>query len=132
MGAFESFLQTMAGVIGGGEDPKKNPSKNVYTSQKEIDTDNKWVQDFLMRHGAPMASQTVVGRDIGNAKPKFVMQQGSIQPDKPKLQTSLPNGINIDQVFQTKEGLYGYQHPQEDYFVQVDPQAIYSKYGNKK
>ena len=129
MGAFESFLQKMAMSIGGGEEPK---SKNVYTSQKDINKDNAWVRDFLLRKGAPMASQAVVARDIGDAKPKFVMQQGSVQPDRPKLQTTLPMGINIDHVFQNQNGQYGYQHPTEDYFVQVDPQAIYQKYGAKK
>ncbi len=133
MGAFESFLSNLAGVIGGGEeDPKGSPSKKVYTSQKQIDVDNKWVQDFLMRHGAPNASNMIVARDVGESMPKFVYANGSTQPDKPNLQTALPNGVSINDVFQTKEGQYGFYHPQKGTFIQVDPQAIYSKYGSKK
>ena len=114
--------------LGGGEDPK---TTKKYTSQAEINADNKWVQDFLLRHGAPMASQTVVGRDIGDVKPKFVTALNSIQPDRPTLQTMLPMGVSINDVFQTKEGIYGYYHPQQGTFIQVDPQAIYQKYGKK-
>lgn len=130
MSAFASFLKNIAQSIGGGgEDP---PKKNVYTSQKEINKDNTWVQDFLMRKGAPMANMTVVARDIGDAKPKFVYSGGSVQPDKPLLQTVLPMGVSVNDVYQTNEGQYGYYHPQNGNWVQVDPQAIYSKYGGKK
>ncbi len=115
----------------GGEDPKASPPKKVYTSQADISRDNAWVQDFLLRHNSPMASQMVVGRNVGDAKPKFVYAMNSIQPDRPVLQTALPMGVSINDVFQTKDGQYGYYHPQQGTFIQVDPQAIYAKYGKK-
>jgi hypothetical protein len=116
--------------VKGGEDP---PKKNVYTSQKDIDRDNAFVKDFLTRHGDPNASRMVVARDIGDAIPKFITPDG--RPaivNKPILQTVLPLGVSINDVFQTKEGQYGYYHPQQGTFIQVDPQAIYSRYGGKK
>lgn len=118
--------------IGGGEDPKEKPKGGTFKSQKELNDWNAWTQNFLMRKNAPMAAQSVVGRDIGDAKPKFVYAANSVQPDRPNLQTALPMGVSVNDVFQTNDGLYGYMHPQEGTFIQVDPQAIYSKYGSKK
>ena len=117
---------------GGGEDPKEKPKKNVYTSQKEIDADNRWVQEFLLRKGAPNAATTIVGRNVGDAKPKFIVPNGMPMANNPMLKTVLPLGISINDVFQTNDGQYGYYHPQEGTFIQVDPQAIYTRYGAKK
>jgi len=130
MGSFELFLQKMMTNIGGGEEPK--PSKEKFKNQKEINDWNAWTQNFLIRKGAPMAYQTVVGRDVGDAKPNFVYSQGSVQPDRPMLQTTLPKDVPISEVFQNQDGQYGYLHPQQGNWVQVDPQSIYSKYGSKK
>lgn len=117
---------------GGGEEPKPKPKKGTYTSREQIERDNKWVRDFLLRKGAPMAETSVVARDIGDPMPKFVAPGGRpAMVDKPILQTALPMGIGINDVFQTSEGTYGYYHPQQGTFIQVDPQAIYMKYGKK-
>ncbi len=79
----------------GSEDPKEKPKeKNVYTSLSQINKDNDWVRAFLERHGVQGAQNYVVGRDIGNEKPKFVYANGSVQPDKPILQTVLPKKVN--------------------------------------
>lgn len=123
------FLSRMSG--GGGEEPK--PKKNTYTSRAEIERDNQWVRNFLTRKGAPNAEVAVVARDIGDAKPKF-NYLGGRPPivDKPILQTMLPMGVSVNDVFQTSEGQYGYYHPQQGTFIQVDPQAIYARYGGKK
>ena len=117
---------------GGGEEPKPKSKKDVYTSRAQIERDNRWVKDFLLRKGAPMAETSVVARDIGDPMPKFVTPGGRpAMVDKPILQTALPMGIGINDVFQTSEGTYGYYHPQQGTFIQVDPQAIYMKYGKK-
>lgn len=133
MGSFESFLNMMTKNIGGGgEEPK---SKNVYTSQDQINKDNDFVRKFLTRKGAPswLANNSVVARNIGDPVPQFVYSNGKpTNIDNPNLQTTLPNGIGINDVFQTKDGTYGYMHPQQGTFIQVDPQAIYGKYGGKK
>jgi len=118
----------------GGEDPKEKPSKPVYTSQALINKDNAFAKDFLARHGAPsyFVNNAVVARKIGDPVVQFVDQNGRPKiVDKPILQTVLPMGVSVNDVFQTKEGTYGYLHPQQGSFVQVDPQAIYQKYGKK-
>lgn len=129
--SFQAYLKNLLGSFGGGgEDP---PKKKVYTSQKDIDRDNLWLRDFLTRHGAPGANNMVVARDIGDPMPKFITPDGKpYQVDKPLLPTTLPFGVSINDVYQTNEGQYGYMHPQNGNFVQVDPQAVYSKYGAKK
>ena len=126
-----SRLQAM---LGGGEDPKENPTKKVYTSQSQITKDNNFAKDFLARHGAPgyFVNNAVVARKVGDPVVQFVDQTG--RPSsmlKPVLQTTLPMGVSINDVFQTKDGQYGYLHPQQGSFVQVDPSAIYQKYGKK-
>lgn len=119
--------------IGGGEDPKDKPSKKTYTSQAQINRDNEWVRAFLARRGALGAQTAVVARNIGDPMPKFITPNGRpAVVDKPLLQTVLPMGVSVNDVFQTNEGLYGFYHPQNGTFVQVDPQAIYQKYGGKK
>lgn len=130
-GAFESFLKNLSGIIGGGgEEPK--PKKDVYTSKEQINRDNKFARDFLTRKGAPswLANNSVVARNVGDPMPQFVYQ--GTPPVTTTLQTSLPNGVSVEDVFQTNEGQYGYLHPQQGTFIQVDPQAIYQKYGAKK
>lgn len=114
---------------GGGEEP---PKKNVYTSRQQIERDNEWVRNFLARKNAPMAETSVVARDIGDPVPKFSYLSGGQPTSKPVLQTALPLGVSVNDVFQTSEGTYGYYHPQQGTFIQVDPQAIYSRYGAKK
>lgn len=127
MGAFESFLKRVMMSIGGGGG--EEPKKNVYTSRMQIDKDNAFVKDFLMRHGAPQANMAVVARDIGDPIPQFVTPEGRpYVVDKPALQTTLPTGVSVDDVFRTNEGIYGFMHPQNGNFVQVDPNYIYSKY----
>jgi len=123
----------LSASLGGGEDPKA-PSKKVYTSQEQINRDNNFAKDFLARHGAPQyfVNNAVVARKVGDPMVQFVDQTG--RPStmlKPVLQTMLPMGVSINDVFQTKDGTYGYLHPQQGSFVQVDPQAIYQKYGKK-
>jgi len=135
MGSFESFLNKVMKSIGGGgggEEPKK---KGVYTSRQEIDKDNQFAKDFLTRHNAPsyFANNAVVARNIGDPKVQFEYANGKPSViNSPALQTSLPFGVSVNDVFQTNQGTYGYMHPQNGSFVQVDPQSIYSKYGGKK
>ena len=125
-------LVNNSGIGGGGEDPQK---KNVYSSRKDIDKDNEFAKNFLARHGAPsyFVNNAVVARNLGDPKVQFEYQNG--RPpivDTPALQTVLPMGVSINDVFQTNQGTYGFMHPQNGTFVQVDPQSIYSKYGAKK
>jgi hypothetical protein len=130
MGAFESFLNTMAGVIGGGEDPKDSkPSKKVYTSQDQITKDNTALRDLLFRQGAPsyLVNNSVVARKVGDPIPQYEHPNG-IMPDNQSRQTTLPNGVSVNDVFQTRDGQYGYMHPQQGTFVAVEPNAIFSKY----
>lgn len=106
--------------IGEEDDPKKpklKPVQGVYTSYDQINADNRFTRDFLERHNDPNASQMVVARNIGDPKMKFVGDKPNV---KTNLPTKLPSGINIKDVFQTSEGLYGYQDPHEDRFIQVD------------
>jgi hypothetical protein len=121
--------------VGGGEDPKSLPSKKVYTSQAQINNDNNALRSLLYRQGAPsfLASNSVVARKVGDPIPQYEYTNGkpSIM-DRPTLQTTLPLGVSVNDVFQTKEGRYGYMHPQQGTFIQVDPSAIYQKYGKKK
>lgn len=125
--SFEAYLKNLLGSFGGGGD--EPPKKGVYTSRKDIDRDNNFVKDFLARHGVPMANQMVVARNIGDQIPQFVTPDGRLyQVDRPQLQTTLPKDVSINDVFQTKEGTYGYMHPQNGNWVQVDPQAVYTKY----
>jgi hypothetical protein len=124
----------LSAMLGGGEDPPKKTG-SVYTSQQQINKDNNFAKDFLARHGAPsyFVNNAVVARKVGDPVVQFVDQTG--RPSnvlKPLLQTMLPNGVSINDVFQTKDGTYGYLHPQQGTFIQVDPQAIYSRYGLKK
>jgi hypothetical protein len=121
-------------LMGGGEDPKDVPKKSTYTSQSQINKDNDWLRSFLLRKGAPqfLASNSVVARKVGDQIPQFEYPQG--RPTnmlKPSLLTALPMGVSVNDVFQTKEGTYGFMHPQQGTFVQVDPSAIYQKYGKK-
>ncbi len=133
MGAFESFLQNMAQIVGGGDEPPKSKGK-VYASQQQINKDNDFARDFLSRHGAPQyyINNTVVARKVGDPIPQFIGQDGQPIKDKGKnLQTTLPNGVSINDVIKTDSG-YGFMHPQQGNWVEVDPQAIYQKYGSKK
>ncbi len=118
----------------GGEDPKA-PSKKVYTSQEQINADNNALRSLLYRQGAPsfLASNSVVARKVGDPIPQYDYPNGKpSMVDRPILQTTLPLGVSVDDVFQSKGGAYGYMHPQQGTFVQVDPNAIYQKYGKKK
>ncbi len=120
--------------VGGGEDPKE-PSKKVYTSQQQITNDNNALRSLLLRQGAPsyLVSNSVVARKIGDPIPQYAYPSGKpYMVDRPILQTSLPMGVSVNDVFQTKDGTYGYLHPQQGTFIQIDPNAIYQKYGKKK
>ena len=121
--------------LGGGEDPKDTSPKKTYTSQEQITKDSNWAKAFLARKGAPQyfITNAVTARKVGDPVPQFVYQNGMpANVQSPTLQTALPMGVSVNDVFQTKEGTYGYMHPQQGTFIQVDPQAIYSKYGLKK
>jgi len=126
------LLKGLPNIIGGGEDPQK---KKTYTSQKEINKDNEFAKNFLARHNAPsyFVNNAVVARNIGDPKVQFEYPNGRpAVVNTPELQTSLPFGVSVNDVFQTNQGTYGYMHPQNGVFIQVDPQSIYSKYGGKK
>lgn len=117
----------------GGEDPPKKST--VYTSHEQIAADNNFARNFLARHGAPqyLVNNSVVARNIGDPIPQFEYPNGKPSIlDKPILQTELPFGVTIKDVVQVQGGKYGYYHPQNGNFVQVDPQAIYLKYGGGK
>ena len=128
MGAFESFLQKMMMNIGGGEEPK---GKKVYTSQEQINKDNAYLREMLLRKGAPqfLAKNSVVARNVGDQIPQYEYANGKpSNVGKPVLQTTLPSGVSINDVFQDNSGRYGYFHPQQGTWVQVDQDAIYQKY----
>ncbi len=130
MGTFLNGMAKLLG-IGGGEDPKANPSKKVYTSQDQITKDNAALRNLLYRQGATpfLVNNSVVARKVGDPIPQYEYPNGRPpNVDRPVLQTTLPMGVSINDVFQTKGGVYGYMHPQEGTFVQVEPNAIFSKY----
>lgn len=129
MGIFESFIQNMAQLVGGGEDPKPKSAKPVYTSQEQINKGNAFARDFLERHGAPQyfINNSVVARKVGDPIPQFI-GQGGTNADRQPAQTKLPSGVSVNDVFQNQDKQYGYIHPQNGNWVQVDPQAIYSNY----
>ncbi len=132
MGAIQSLVNSMIMKLGiGGEDPKDKPSKKVYTSQDQITKDNSTLRNLLFRQGAPsfLANNSVVARKVGDPIPQYEYPNGRPSNiDRPVLQTTLPMGVSINDIFQTKEGRYGYMHPQEGNFIQVEPNAIFSKY----
>lgn len=105
-----------------------------YNSEEEIAKDNKFARDFSRRHSSNeyLNENTVVARNVGDPKVQFVDQNGKlVSHNSPKLGTTLPGGVSINDVFQTSEGQYGYYHPQNGTFNPVDSQAIYSRYGQK-
>lgn len=113
-------------VKGGGEDPPAK--KNVYTSQEQINKANEFARAFLQRRNAPefLAKNTVVARNIGDPVVPFERVGAAVNTEN--LQTVLPTGIRVEDVVSTKDGQYGYFHPQNGNFVPVNIDAILGRY----
>src|SRR6187399_568880 len=126
---------------GGGEDPIPPKKKvapvygpDVFGSEDELYKANQQARFDALRKIDPndkdqvwLAQNTVVGRRVGDAKPKYVGDVG--RTTMPRA-TTLPYGVTIDDIENTSDG-YGYWHPQNGNFVTVDPAAIYGRYGAK-
>lgn len=110
--------------------------RQTYASYDQIQKDNDFARDFSRRRGVPnyLAENSVVARNIGDPVVQFIDSKTgkpSQSNQKSNLPSILPSGVNINDVYQTSEGQYGYQDPTYDRFVPVDP-SVYNMYGNKK
>lgn len=105
---------------------------NVFTSQEQISKANEDLRAMLTRQNAPqyLASNSVVARNVGDAKPTWSYPNGMPPQDSAPKASTLPFGVDINQIQNTQDG-YGYIHPQNGNFVKVDANTIYSKYGQK-
>lgn len=126
----KGLIKGISPIIGGEDDKKKK----VYKTQAEINEANEVARRLGRKANLLSANELRVADKVGDPVIEMVDLEGrpvTGLTKTNKLATTLPPGMTINDI-KSEQGVYWYDDPATGDPIDVDPQAIFAKYGRKK